>query len=435
MLEMVRHVVHKFGNDKTYYIALSGGLDSSVLCHICLRIRDELNIKLIAIHVNHGLNKDANQWLHDCRKWCDAVSLPMIDETLTIDLQPGQSLEEIARNKRYAIFAKYIIDENCMLLTAHQQNDQAETFLIQLLRGAGLKGLAAMPPVKSFAKGWHARPLLTCNRQDLERYAKEYDISWHEDSSNQDIHFARNYIRHHVLKNLMSRWPSAIKTITRSAHHCAEAEMLLQEFSEDYCMSMQGTRPHTLSVNKLKTLNNNKQKLILRTWIYKTGFPLPAASKCDAIIRDLFQARWDRIPFVEWHHCRVYRYRDDLYLRRIPEKINDHAGVIWDLAAPLQLTSSKSMHAISVLGKGLRANINKVVVRYRQGGEKVMIPGRGKQTLKNLFHEWQVLPWERESIPLLYLNDMLVAVVGYFYHSDYTSRDHEQGWEIIVSDA
>jgi tRNA(Ile)-lysidine synthase len=431
LLQQLRAFCAQHGNDKTYWIAYSGGLDSHVLLSLCSALRSELNLNLRAIHVNHGMSAHALQWSEHCARVCDAYAIPLTMRTLTSALTSSGNLEATMRDARYHIFAE-TLSTNDMLLTAHHQDDQAETILLQLMRGAGVKGLAAMPMIKSFAAGYHGRPLLNIPRTALQQYAEQHGLNWIEDESNENQQFARNYLRQTILPLLKSRWPAVTTTLARSATHCAEAQQILEDFAEEALTAVAGTRADTLSVSKLLLCLPERQRLLLRCWIQQQGYQLPDARKLATIQRDVFNAAWDRLPCVRWGEVELRRYRDDLYLLTSQQKMDLQLSYMWELQQPLTIPGLGSVQATVIQGGGLHANTGAVTIRFRQGGEKMAIPGRGRQTLKNLFQEWNILPWERERVPLIYIADQLIGVVGYFIHADYLAKNAEPGYQISL---
>lgn len=432
MLAALRAFFLSHATPATYWIAYSGGLDSHVLLSLCHALSDTLPLKLQVIHVHHGLSVNADAWALHCARICKELNVVLTIKHVQLNLQAGESIEAKARDARYAVFAD-IMQPNDVLLTAHQENDQAETYLLQLLRGAGLKGLAAMPALKPFAKGFHARPLLGFNRAELEAYAKASALQWIEDESNHNTQLTRNFIRQTVIPILTAHWPSATTTIARSAAHAAEAQLLLEEFARDLCMASVGSQENTLSVKKILSYDETKQRLLLRTWIHQQHYALPNAAKLNSILNDVLTAAWDRTPCVAWQAVELRRYRDDLYLMPalIQHDVQDHYE--WQFAQPLKLNNIGELTAEIKQGAGLRDDIKNISIRFRQGGETIDLGARGNHTLKNLFQEWNVLPWERDRIPLLFVGETLVAVVNYFIHADYAANENEQGWEIVLT--
>jgi len=213
-----------------WHIAFSGGLDSTVLLHLLATLaKTDTFPPLSAIHVHHGLQAAADAWPAHCRAVCDALGVPL--QVIRVQVRPGASLERAAREARYQAFAE-VTGAGELLITGQHRDDQAETLLFRLLRGAGVRGLAAMPVQRPLAGGYLVRPLLDVSRADLEAYAREHQLTWVEDPSNADPRFSRNYLRHHVFPRLIERWPQAVSTMARSAEHLSEAQGLLDELAQ-----------------------------------------------------------------------------------------------------------------------------------------------------------------------------------------------------------
>ena len=429
VLVTLKDCVAQLGFDKTYWVAFSGGMDSHVLLMLCHELRQTYPLKLNAIYINHGLNLCASEWAAHCKQVCESNQINFIERTVKVDTTDGSSMEAVAREQRYGVFAEYI-DKNNVLLTAHHQDDQAETVLLQLARGAGLKGLAAMPMVKPFAGGQHARPLLAFSRVQVERFATEHQLQWVEDDSNTNTSMLRNFVRHDVIPLLKDRWPAMAATFSRSATHCAEAQVLLEEYAAEDCIKAVGSRERTLSIQTLLLFSPARVRQVLRMWIQSLGFPLPDTKKIAAIQQDVFSAAWDRSPCVEWEGAELRRYRDDLFLLTPVLAIDEGQTVVWSLSEPLVLPGIGTLCATPVKGQGLKAELQYVSVRFRRGGESLCLPKRGRHTLKNLFQEWGVLPWLRDRIPLLYVDDQLAGVAGYRLGEAFSVQADEMGWEI-----
>jgi tRNA(Ile)-lysidine synthase len=212
--------------------------------------------------------------------------------------------------------------------------------------------------------------------------------------------------------------------------YCAEAQSLLQEYAMILYQQVQGSQAQTLSVSKLLALDRAQQKLILRQWIEDSGYLLPNAKKLDTILHSVLAAQQDRMPRVSWATVNLRRYRDDLYLTPALPAIDKHLQVSWDLSQPITLPSIGQLSAALGMGQRLRADISSVIVRLRKGGESIIVPGRGRHTLKHLWQEWGVPPWQRERIPLLFSNEQLIAVVGRCIDENYLARANELGWQI-----
>lgn len=419
------------GIAKTYSIAYSGGLDSHVLLHVCAELRKHYAIALKAVYINHGLSPNAAAWAAHCETVCRDLNIEYRSVNITIIAKPGDSPEAIARDGRYKAFVD-CVNEDDVLLTAHHQDDQAETVLLQLMRGAGPKGLAAMPAIKPFAKGFHGRPFLNVSRKTLESYANHYGLQWIEDESNRNVNFSRNYVRHDIIPLLKKRWPSVTSALSRVAAHCAETQALMDVMMDDHLKSVLSGKG--LAITRLLTLSSPLQRQVLRRWFSTLHFPIPSSAKMQQIQQTLLQAAHDKLPHITWGDVELRRYQDVLYaMKRLPMH-DDTKNYGWDFSESLTLPNVGHLHAELTAGQGLRKNIKQVVVRFRQGGEYCRLPGRAfHHELKKLFQEWGVPPWERARVPLLFVENKLIAVVGYHLDEDYAAKEGEQGWRVSLS--
>jgi tRNA(Ile)-lysidine synthase len=388
----VRDFCRRHGRQHVW-IALSGGLDSRVLLDVCHRIRADTSLEFHVIHVHHGLNPQADSWVRQCEAFCQDYGFDFQFSYINLDISSKVSLEEAARDARYQVFSG-LMQPDDLLLTAHHQNDQAETLLLQLARGSGLKGLAAMPIIKTFAAGLHGRPLLAYSRQELLDYAKTHQLTWVEDDSNTNCEYTRNFIRHEVIPVLKSRWPSIENSLARTAAHCAEAQELLQEVALEKLEAVQGSVQGTLSASKLLSHRVAWQRLLLREWIALQGFPMPDTNKMSSILASVLSSAWDKNPSVRWGEISLRRHRDNLHLVLDEKKV-------------------------FVVGQGLSVPFEGLTIRNRVLGETVEIVNRGRVSLKNLFQEWQVPAWERGSLPLLFCGEKLIQVPGYYQDPAY----------------
>lgn len=411
-----------------YWIGYSGGLDSHVLLHLCARLQQ--NGRFAAVHVHHGLQPQAESWAESCAEICAKLGLPFQLLRVNAKPQPGASPEEVARNARYAAFAELLGDNNEALLTAQHADDQAETLLLQLLRGAGLAGLAGMPDSMPLGRGKLLRPLLAWSRSDIQAYAKNHGLHWIEDPSNQDISFDRNFVRHQVMPLLVSRWPSAGSTLARSAQHCAEAQQQLNRLADDLLLA--ADRDNRLSVAQLCQWQAPEQRLVLRHWLKNLGFRAPSTAVLQRIIAEVLLAAADRNPRVAWREGEVRRYRDNLYALHPLPAIDSKAVYAWDGRQPLVLPGNGVLHTDVAVGRGIHAEClnGALEIRYRQGGERCRIAGRaGGHTLKKLFQEaQQVPPWARQRVPLLYIDDQLAAVGDLWVCQPFAGGDIRLCW-------
>ncbi|TAK52946.1 MAG: tRNA lysidine(34) synthetase TilS [Gammaproteobacteria bacterium] len=391
-------------------MALSGGVDSAYLLHRCCRQRaTQPELRLRAVHVHHGLLPQADAWLAHCEALCARLSVPL--EIIHLDLvpRPGESVEAAAREARYAALRR-LIRPGEMLLTAHHQDDQLETVLLQLFRGAGVAGLAAMPEAAPFGRGVHLRPLLGMTRATIELEARQAGLEWVEDPSNSCGRFDRAFLRQQILPPLRGRWPAVASTVSRSAKHLAEAQGLLEELAvQDADGIRDGDR---LLVAPLAALSRPRQANLLRWWLRERGLGMPSTARLAAIQDDLLPARGDGGPIVTWKTGELRRYRGRLYALRPLAPV---VGGPWELR-PGQSRRIEGIGTVSlqpVTGSGFSVGRfpGPFELRLRHGGERLRPVGRAEvHALKKLLQEAAVEPWLRERMPLLWSGGQLLAV-------------------------
>lgn len=415
------------------WVAYSGGLDSHVLLHAAVAVRARLGT-VLAVHVDHGLNPASMLWSAHCAEVCGALEVPIRVLRVGARAAPGESPEAAARAARYRAFHEVIEEGDC-LLTAQHQDDQAETFLLQLLRGAGPRGAAGMPRIAPFGQGWIVRPLLSFPRAALRAYAERHGLHWVDDPSNFDTGFDRNFLRHEILPRLAQRWPAAARTLSRAAEHNAEAFKVLESVAQDDLCQVRGGRPGTASVAALRALDGARCRNVLRLWLRERKLPIPSQAQLAHIVRDVLTAAEDAMPCVHWPGAEVRRYRDLLYAMPPRRPHAPDTVLNWDIQHPLELPGGNGrLIAHETVGAGLRADIvraSRVTVRFRRGGERCRPAGRGQtHALKKLLQEAGVPPWERDRIPLIYADDHLAAVVELWVCEPYQAGAEEQGLRI-----
>lgn len=389
-------------------VALSGGLDSSVLLHVMADVTRARSIPLRALHVDHGLQAASGGWAESCRAACEAAGIPLRVVSLGLEVPRGTSLEAAAREARYAALAAELTACE-RLLTAHHCDDQLETLLIQLLRGAGVAGLAGMPARARLGRGWHLRPLLDVDRAELRAYAGRHGLAWHEDPMNEALRFDRGYLRARVLPAIRERWPSAAATVARSAAHLAEASRLLADVAAaDAAGILDAGR---LSLEGLGRLPRERQVNVLRWWLREEGLRPPAAAQLGAVLPDFFSARADRAPRLAWPEGEIRRYRGRLYAGRPlparPRAVARGGAATFDLGPGLGC-----LQLVETADGGLRAPLPAAPeLRFRVGGESLKPHrGRPRKRLKDLCQEAGVVPWMRDRLPLVYVGERLAAV-------------------------
>jgi tRNA(Ile)-lysidine synthase len=430
-------------------IGYSGGVDSHVLLHwLAIHRASWPERTLEAIYVDHGLQAASTAWGEHCAGVCRDLNLPFRVLKVNARAASGESPEAAARRARYAALAAELGPDSA-LLTAHHCDDQAETLLLQLLRGAGPHGLAAMPAVSRLGQGWLLRPLLNVDRAELLAYAHAHDLHWIEDASNQDTGFDRNYLRHQVLPLLRERWPAANRTLARSARLCAETAAWLDEEAATDLASVATDRPDRLVIPVLRELSELRQRNVLRYWLRQLNLPIPDARQLQHILHDALTAAADRNPCVRWLGAEVRRYRDGLYALPSLKPHDARQKFIWQADAegwpPLDLPGVGQLRMQETVGVGLRSEIlagGLLIVGFRQGGERFRPVGRAhSQELKKLLQQAGIPPWERERLPLVYLplsptlpcegggSGQLLAVVGLGIAIDHAARPGEVGWQ------
>ncbi len=420
------------GLDKTYWIAYSGGMDSHVLLYVLAQLRHTHSLSLKAIHINHGLSRQAAYWAKHCAQICENLQIDFVEKILPSNQINTTNIEEMARQYRYYIFSK-LLSAGDFVLTAHHQEDQAETVLLQLLRGSGPKGLSAMPHIKLLAKGFHGRPLLCTSHSDIKKYAEAQGLQWIEDESNTNTHFTRNFLRNDVIPMLKKRWPTLDTQLARVARHCAEAQSILDSVAADDLATLIDSSMQTLCIKTLKQFNDARQRLILREWIKSQNFPLPSEVKMRQIQYYCLEAGIDKSPLIQWADVTLRRYQGKLYMMKSFQKHDEKQTMHWDMKQPLVLPTIGILKSTLTQGQGLLASIDHVSVRFRLGAEKCILPGRSHHhSLKNLFQDWKIPPWERARIPLLFVGDRLIAVTGFFMDEKFCAKENEKGYEISL---
>jgi len=396
-------------------IALSGGLDSSCLATAVAEAAERAalpaGLPIRAVHVDHGLQSASNAFLEQSAALCRRLRVALAIVVVHVELPPGASVEAAAREVRYAALAGQLAKGEC-LLTAHHGQDQAETFLLQALRGAGSKGLACMPAVRALGAGWHLRPLLAVSRKELAQYAADHGISAIEDPMNRDQRFDRSFLRHAIWPQLERRWPGAGTALARAAQHSADAQHLIDELADQ---DLAGVRDGGgLSVTGLRRLKPSRRINALRRWLALSGATLPSTAHLTEALRQMLEARDDHLPVVIWAGHALRRYRERIFLTAadLPRL---RGAIEWDWRA----------HPVLELGEGLgrlRASVRPgglgldgisapLRVHARAGGERMRIASNGRvQSVQHLCQEQGILPWARDALPFIYLGEELLAI-------------------------
>jgi tRNA(Ile)-lysidine synthase len=398
-----------------FIVAYSGGMDSHSLLHLLSACRDQLAVSVEAVHVHHGLQSHADRWAEHCRQVCQQLNVPLTVVHVEAKAAKGESPEAAARKARYAALQN-LIKGGDVLLTAQHRDDQAETLLLQLFRGSGSRGQAAMPGQRVFGAGEHWRPLLNVGRAELRHYAEQHQLDWVEDPSNLNTGFDRNYLRHEVMPVLQRRWPGIEETLVRVASQQAENEALLEVLAAQDMQGLLGM-DHSLSLAGLTDLTEARQRNVLRLWLREQGLALPSRRKLLQVQRDMLGAGEDRNPHLDWPGVELRRYRGRLYAMQPLQAVDEHWCREWDMREKVNLPWSGQLMSHGTIGEGLRADLgesgNLIQLRLRHGGERCRPVGRGQHhSLKKLFQEAGIPPWQRRRTPLLFVGEELAAVPG-----------------------
>ncbi|RFC41259.1 MAG: tRNA(Ile)-lysidine synthase [Candidatus Nitrotoga sp. CP45] len=412
-------------------LGLSGGVDSVVLLHLLQQLSLRYSWCLSALHVHHGISPQADDWAVFCADLCALYEIPLQIEHVNIAPLRSLGIEAAARKLRHAALVQQQVD---FVALAHHLDDQAETLLLQLLRGAGVRGASAMPAIKHRANvPTLLRPLLNVPRSILLEYAQQHALQWVEDESNADDAYPRNFLRHRILPLLEQRFPAYRKTLLRSAQHFAEAAELLDELAQqDAELAIVDNR---LDVKKLRVLGVIRAKNLLRYFLAAQGTPIPDSTRLQEMLRQLCNARQDAQVCIDWQGWQMRRYRDHAYtMSALPPPVD--FTVIWHGEAEVLLPPPHGAllfkHAI---GQGVslaKLQLGIVKIRSRHGGENIRVnAARGQRELKNLLQEHGILPWQRDLLPLLFCNADLVCVPGIAIANTYLAQSNEAGVVVI----
>ena len=426
-------ILKKLPRAPRYWVAFSGGVDSHVLLQLLCEGRSQLPGAVAAVHVNHQIQPQAGDWEVHCRLVCEQLGVPFHRLRVQGRARAGESPEAAARTARYRALAEWLPSDE-VLVTAQHLDDQAETLLLQLFRGAGPRGLAAMPENCALGRGRLLRPFLDITRKTIVSYARAHRLHWIEDPSNTDTRYDRNLLRQRIMPELQQHWPGLSKVLARAAGLQADQLELANALGVlDYAVC---SRPDStcLSISALRGLSPARQRNLLRYWLERAGLPLPSRVLLERIRAEMLAGRADASPLIHWPGAEVRRYRDDLY-SMAPLPLQDPSSCYrWDCRAPLKLEQAGGMlTANRVMGHGLRAAdcTGDMEVRFRQGGETLQPTGRRhRHRLKKLFQEWGVPDWERDRVPLIYGSGSLLAVAGCCVCEGFQATADETGLEL-----
>lgn len=382
-------------------VGLSGGLDSSVLLHLLAADPARRAAGLRAVHVHHGLQAHADAWVRHCARVCEQWGIELCSRRVAVPEDTGLGPEGAARQARHAAFARELRQGEVLAL-AHHRDDQAETFLLRALRGAGTDGLAAMRVWRPFADGWLWRPLLATPRQALADHARSAGLHWVEDPSNAGTDADRNFLRNQVLPLLRQRWPHATDALARSAGLAADASRLLKADDDRALADVTTSDPRALDVSRLLQLPVARRARVLRHWVERLMLPPLPGAALPQIEAELLAAASDRTPVHAWSGARMMRWRNLLHAQRAQPALQIDFSVDWNGIAPLTLPTGDRLVLETAEPSGAPGLPFPLRVHARRGGERIRLPGRShSHALKHVLQDLGVAPWIRARLPLL----------------------------------
>ncbi len=410
-------------------LGYSGGLDSSVL--LAALCRAGLGERLLAVHVHHGLHADADQWLMHCQRQAELLDVAFIAER--VDLAGTGNLEQRARRaRRQALLAH--VGEQDVLVLAHHRQDQAETLMLRLLRGAGVRGLAAMAPVQHW-QGHHIhRPLLAVSRADLEQAAAVWQLQWIDDPANDQLHFDRNFLRHKVMPVLAERWPEAGQAMQLSASVLAEQAELLDQLARQDFAECDGA-DDSLALTGWSALSAPRRRNLIYGWCRRRGIRPPPADRLARIDTELVPAADDRQPEIRWPDGVLLRYRQRLWLLS-PAACEPLSGsYFWQPAAQPLLCFGEVSVCLAEEGElVLRASERPLLVRAAEGGERILLRGHHRQ-VSELWRAAGIPPWRRRRLPLFFIDDELVAAAAIGVADGWSAGPGEAAFRLTIEDS
>jgi tRNA(Ile)-lysidine synthase len=432
-------ILKSFPVVNSYKVGFSGGADSTALLHARIVIHRQLDVPVSAIHVNHGIHPQADEWQRQCELFCDQHNVDLTCLKVKLENCSGKGLEAEARHLRYESMSALLNPGDC-LLTAHHADDQAETLLLNLMRGSGVDGLTAMPESRTLGQGFLQRPLLHFKNSALRDYLHDHHIDWSEDPSNQHLNHDRNFVRHEVIPLLEQRWPKVNQRLLLTQQAMTDARQLLEKLADEYldtCL----THPFVLTITPACRENPELFKLVIRRWTKQSGATSISAYKLSSLSKQVQNAGSDNKISSSWGGWLLHWYKDQLWLRR-DEEILRCPTVKWtnecnevslgkDLGQLVLAPAAKLKHDIKQDDR--LGSFGEVSVCSRIDLEKAVIRQDGMhKSLKKLFQSADIPPWLRNSIPLCRLDGKLVAVGDWCFDEQFgtwlSEHDYVLSW-------
>jgi len=450
--ESFLNTLKNYTNYKRFIVAFSGGLDSSVLVHLCAQLKNQLlarGLKLEAVYIDHQLQSESAQWATFCRSRCQQYQIPF--QSIQVDAAPKkrQSPEAAARDARYQALKKILTADDC-LLTAHHQSDQAETLLLQMLRGSGPKGLAAMPLLKPFYQAHMLRPLLTFSQAEIKAYAEQQQLEWIDDKSNLDLRYKRNFLRHQIMPALMEQWPAMEKTLHRVTHLQAESVEILEHVAQqdiescEYQFENDGPidylkGQYLLSIARLQQLSSARINNAIQYWLRSLNVPVLNSVLLERLQSDFIFGQQETQPLLEWQNqFSLRRFKGFLILCSEVE-FDSKITYQWHLSlkknnqTQIQIIAGTVVLNVNATYANKSGAINPLKlnsaleIRFRQGRETFKLANQSHHSLKKWFQENAVPPWLRDRIPLFFSDNQLFQVGNYLVDKSFMAANDKEG--------
>ena len=390
-----------------FLVAYSGGSDSTALLYFADKMAKKYELEIKAIHVNHNLNSDSIDWENHCKNFCEKLNIPIIIKSINIVLKSGESIEERAREERYKIISSYTNNKTIMM-TAHHADDQAETFLLQLFRGSGVKGLSSMPDYKKTQNGYHFRPFLNISKNTLTKIVNFKNLKYVIDSSNDNTKFSRNFIRKEILPKIKEKWPSYSNIMLRVANNLSDADKLNTDLAKIDIQSFLLDDFNKISTD-VKNLDDYRFNNVIRFWIKKNNFRMPSLEQINSIYLNVLNAGNNKTPFFSCSEYEIRRHIDYIEIMK-PLKKHDPSKIYsWKFEENLVISNLSINLTWKNLEDKLGHNLNKdVEVKFREDGKNIKLSKN--KNLKDYMRENKIPPWKRDRTLLIYIDKELKII-------------------------
>ncbi|QJC36104.1 tRNA lysidine(34) synthetase TilS [Enterobacteriaceae endosymbiont of Donacia cincticornis] len=402
-------------NFKKILLAYSGGIDSTVLLYNLVKLREKYPLIIRAIHINHNLHKKSDDWMKFCFLNCKKLNVLFIHKNIYIN--KNNNIEENARKKRYQIFKK-IIKDNEILVTAHNLDEQCETFFLFLKRGSGPKGLSSMSTITMINNFKIFRPFLNISKNEIFNYAIKKKINWIEDPSNKDIKYDRNFLRNIILPKIINRWPFFQKNLARSIKNYDEQEKLLCDLMKPVLIKLI-QKNNSLFISPLYSFKENKRNFIIRKWIeYNKYYYLPSRKLLNIIWNEIICCKNNNNPQIKIGEYSIRKYKNYLFCIKYFPNLKNNILIWNDFKKSLILPNK--LGKLTILyhenNKKKITHIKKpenkeiVYIKFNNPTEKYYFNNSEyKKNINNIWKNLNIPKWEREQIPLLFYNEKLIA--------------------------